>query len=48
MKYGFDKDASLEIGLYSLGDYLPNPHTGERVTAEERINLMFLYMINIL
>ncbi|MFC0582711.1 LLM class flavin-dependent oxidoreductase [Micrococcoides hystricis] len=27
----------LQFGMYTLGDHLPNPHTGERVSAGERI-----------
>lgn len=37
MLYGFDKEAPLEFGLYSLSDHLPNPHTGERISAAERV-----------
>ncbi|AMB99061.1 luciferase [Aerococcus urinaehominis] len=37
-KYGFKADQGLEIGLYSLGDLDPNPHTGETISEEQRIN----------
>lgn len=37
MQYGFDKDAPLEFGIYTLGDHLPDPHTNERMSAEQRI-----------
>lgn len=32
-----DKSQGLEFGLYTLGDHLPNPHTGERISASQRI-----------
>ena len=32
-----DKSKGLEFGLYTLGDHLPNPHTGERIPASQRI-----------
>lgn len=35
--YRLKKDNSLEFGLYTLGDHMPNPHTGERISAEQRI-----------
>lgn len=38
MLYGFDKNAPLEFGIYTLGDHLPNPHTGNRISAQERIS----------
>ena len=28
----------MEFGLYSLGDHIPNPITGERISASQRIN----------
>ncbi|KAA9233539.1 MULTISPECIES: LLM class flavin-dependent oxidoreductase [Aerococcus] len=31
------KAKGLEFGLYSLGDNLPNPHTGKQLPASERI-----------
>lgn len=37
MDYRFDPAKGLEFGLYTLGDHLPNPLTGERITAQERI-----------
>lgn len=37
MLYGFSKEAPLEIGIYTLADHLPNPHTGDRISAQERI-----------
>lgn len=37
MDYRFDPAKGLEFGLYTLGDHLPNPLTGERISAQERI-----------
>lgn len=36
-KYRMDKSKGIEFGLYSIGDHLPNPHTGTMISAEERI-----------
>lgn len=33
----FDKSKGLEFGLYTLADHLPNPHTGQRIPASQRI-----------
>lgn len=30
-KYRIDKKKGLELGLYSIGDHLPNPHTGTQI-----------------
>ncbi|AKG04814.1 luciferase [Salimicrobium jeotgali] len=38
MKYGLDPSNGLEFGLYTLGDHLPNPSTGERIPASQRLN----------
>jgi alkanesulfonate monooxygenase SsuD/methylene tetrahydromethanopterin reductase-like flavin-dependent oxidoreductase (luciferase family) len=38
MHYRFDPSRGLEFGLYTLGDHLPNPHTGERISAQQRIH----------
>lgn len=32
-----DESKGLEFGLYTLGDHLPNPHTGKRISAQQRI-----------
>src|SRR5699024_5265736 len=32
-----DKSKGLEFGIYTLGDHLPNPHTGERIPTSQRI-----------
>ena len=37
-KYGIDSNKGLEFGLYTLGDHLPNPHTGERISTKQRID----------
>jgi alkanesulfonate monooxygenase SsuD/methylene tetrahydromethanopterin reductase-like flavin-dependent oxidoreductase (luciferase family) len=37
-KYGIDPEKGLEFGLYTLGDHLLNPHTGERISAKQRID----------
>lgn len=37
-KYRIDKTKELEFGLYSLGDHMRNPHTGEKISAEQRIH----------
>ena len=37
-KYRIDQRKGLEFGIYTLGDHLPNPHTGERISAEQRIH----------
>lgn len=36
-KYGFKSDEGMQFGLYSLGDYVPNPHTNEGVGEQGRI-----------
>lgn len=37
-KYRIDQTKGLEFGLYTLGDHMPNPHTGERISAAQRIH----------
>ncbi|MFC5651040.1 LLM class flavin-dependent oxidoreductase [Paenibacillus solisilvae] len=37
-KYRIDQSKGLEFGIYTLGDHLPNPHTGQRISAEQRIH----------
>lgn len=37
-KYPIDQSKGLEFGLYTLGDHMPNPHTGERISAAQRIH----------
>jgi len=36
-KYRIDKSKGLEFGIYTLGDHLPNPATGNRISSKERI-----------
>lgn len=36
-KYRIDQSKGLEFGLYSLGDHLSNPQTGERISAQQRL-----------
>ncbi|MFJ7839409.1 LLM class flavin-dependent oxidoreductase [Lysinibacillus sphaericus] len=35
--YRIVQSAGLEFGLYSLGDHIPNPLTGHRISAQQRI-----------
>ena len=37
-KYRIDQSKGLEFGLYTLGDHIPNPYTGERISAQQRIH----------
>ncbi|WP_085992909.1 LLM class flavin-dependent oxidoreductase [Oceanobacillus senegalensis] len=37
-KYRINPSKGLEFGLYTLGDHIPDPHTGERISAEQRIH----------
>ncbi|ALC87441.1 luciferase [Bacillus sp. FJAT-22090] len=37
-KYRIDQRKGLEFGLYTLGDHIPDPLTGERISAEQRIH----------
>ncbi|WP_067726706.1 LLM class flavin-dependent oxidoreductase [Oceanobacillus damuensis] len=37
-KYRIDPSQGMEFGLYTLGDHIPDPHTGERISAEQRIH----------
>ena len=36
-KYRIDTNTGIEFGLYSIGDHLRNPHTGDLISAEQRI-----------
>ncbi len=36
-KYGIDPSKGLEFGIYTLGDHMPNPETGKRISALQRI-----------
>jgi len=33
----FNKERGIEFGVYSIGDHLPNPETGETLSARQRI-----------
>ncbi|MGV2619658.1 UNVERIFIED_CONTAM: LLM class flavin-dependent oxidoreductase [Halobacillus marinus] len=35
--YRINPELGLEFGLYTLGDHLPDPNTGERISAKQRI-----------
>lgn len=37
-EYRIDESKGLEFGLYTLGDHIPNPHSGERISAQQRIH----------
>jgi alkanesulfonate monooxygenase SsuD/methylene tetrahydromethanopterin reductase-like flavin-dependent oxidoreductase (luciferase family) len=37
-KYRIDPSKGLEFGLYTLGDHLPHPETGERIPASQRLD----------
>ena len=36
-KYRIDPSKGMEFGIYTLGDHLADPRTGERISAKERI-----------
>ncbi len=42
-KYRINQNKGLEFGIYTLGDHLPNPITGERISAGERIQEIINY-----
>ncbi|MCM3126225.1 MULTISPECIES: LLM class flavin-dependent oxidoreductase [unclassified Paenibacillus] len=42
-KYRINPDAGLEFGIYTLGDHLPDPHTGKRISAQQRIHEIIEY-----
>ncbi|GKV56326.1 luciferase [Sporosarcina sp. NCCP-2222] len=37
-QYRINPSKGMEFGLYSLGDHIPNPLTGDRVSAQQRIH----------
>ncbi|MFC4411811.1 LLM class flavin-dependent oxidoreductase [Chungangia koreensis] len=37
-KYRIDPTKGMEFGLYTLGDHMPNPQSGERISSQQRIN----------
>src|SRR5699024_12709967 len=36
-KYRIDDKQGIEFGLYSIGDHVLNPHTGSRISAQQRL-----------
>ncbi|WP_156291349.1 LLM class flavin-dependent oxidoreductase [Oceanobacillus salinisoli] len=36
--YRIDPSKGLEFGIYTLGDHIPDPHTGKRISAQQRIH----------
>jgi len=42
-KYRIDSSKGLEFGIYTLGDHIPDPHTGKRISAQERVNEIIEY-----
>ncbi|GGE30246.1 luciferase [Pullulanibacillus camelliae] len=42
-KYHIDPSKGLEFGIYTLGDHLPDPRTGERISAEQRLHEIIEY-----
>jgi len=42
-KYRIDPSKGLEFGIYTLGDHLPDPLSGERISAEQRIHEIIEY-----
>lgn len=35
--YRIDKGKGMEFGLYTLGDHIPDPHTNQRISANQRL-----------
>lgn len=44
-KYRINPDNGLEFGIYTLGDHLPNPATGERISVQERLRDIIDYAV---
>ncbi|MGN8647416.1 LLM class flavin-dependent oxidoreductase [Gracilibacillus sp. HCP3S3_G5_1] len=42
-KYRIDESKGMEFGVFSLGDHLPNPSTGKRISAEQRMHEFIEY-----
>ncbi|MFZ3577771.1 LLM class flavin-dependent oxidoreductase [Virgibacillus sp. DJP39] len=42
-KYRIDQSKGMEFGIYTLGDHLPDPLTGERISAGQRIHEIIEY-----
>lgn len=43
MLFGFDSKDGLELGIYTLGDHIPNPHTGQRISQQQRVQDFIRY-----
>ncbi|MFB4169937.1 LLM class flavin-dependent oxidoreductase [Virgibacillus sp. JSM 102003] len=41
--YRIDQSKGMEFGIYTLGDHLPDPSTGERISAGQRVNEIIEY-----
>ncbi|SEQ95590.1 Flavin-dependent oxidoreductase, luciferase family (includes alkanesulfonate monooxygenase SsuD and methylene tetrahydromethanopterin reductase) [Virgibacillus subterraneus] len=41
--YRIDQSKGMELGIYTLGDHLPDPSTGERIPAGQRVNEIIEY-----
>ncbi|MFC3040863.1 LLM class flavin-dependent oxidoreductase [Virgibacillus xinjiangensis] len=41
--YRIDQSNGLEFGIYTLGDHLPDPKTGDRISAEQRLHEIVEY-----
>ena len=37
-QYRIDPSKGMEFGLYTLGDHIPDPNTGKRISAQQRIH----------
>ncbi|WP_142825888.1 LLM class flavin-dependent oxidoreductase [Planococcus soli] len=44
-KYRINPDNGMEFGIYTLGDHLPNPATGERISVQERLHDIIDYAV---
>ncbi|MRX74152.1 LLM class flavin-dependent oxidoreductase [Bacillus lacus] len=42
-EYRINESKGLEFGIYTLGDHLPNPVTGDRISAEDRVHEIIEY-----
>lgn len=42
-QYRLDPHKGLEFGIYTLGDHLPDPNTGERISTQARIHQIIEY-----
>lgn len=42
-QYRIDPSKGLEFGIYTLGDHLPDPNNGQRISAQERIRQIIEY-----